>query len=54
VLVGPRTVAELDANLAAVEHQIPAQLWSDLEADGLLPAGSPQPVARATMTHPLG
>ena len=30
VLIGPRTVAELDANLAAAECAIPAALWADL------------------------
>ena len=32
VLLGPRTVAELDANLAAAECPIPAALWADLAA----------------------
>jgi D-threo-aldose 1-dehydrogenase len=44
-LIGPRTVEELDANLAAARHPIPARLWSDLEAGALIPRGSPRPEA---------
>ncbi len=34
VLLGPRTVAELDANLASAHATIPADLWRDLAAHG--------------------
>lgn len=33
VLLGPRTVAELDANLESAQATIPAELWRDLAAD---------------------
>jgi len=36
VLLGPRTVAELDANLAAAECAIPAELWADLARERAL------------------
>ena len=35
VLLGPRSVAELDANLMAVECEIPDELWSDLARAGV-------------------
>ncbi|MGH8867795.1 MAG: aldo/keto reductase [Actinomycetes bacterium] len=38
VLTGVRTVAELDENLARAGHRIPAALWADLVAEGLLDA----------------
>jgi D-threo-aldose 1-dehydrogenase len=41
VLIGPRTVAELDANLAALDIPIPPALWTDLAAAGLIAADSP-------------
>lgn len=46
VLIGPRSVAELDANLAALEVSIPEALWVDLAADGIIPADSPRPRER--------
>ena len=30
VLIGPRSVAELDANFAAAKHPIPTELWDEL------------------------
>ncbi|HEX4883698.1 MAG TPA: aldo/keto reductase [Casimicrobiaceae bacterium] len=53
VLIGPRTVAELDANLAGARVPIPDALWSDLEAAGLIDAGAPRPDAHA-LAHVLG
>jgi D-threo-aldose 1-dehydrogenase len=50
VLIGPRTVAELDANLAAAELPIPDALWTDLATAGLIPADAPRP-ARAMALH---
>ena len=35
VLIGPRTVAELDANLAAARVEIPEALWVDLGHDAI-------------------
>jgi D-threo-aldose 1-dehydrogenase len=45
VLIGPRSVAELEANLAAVREPIPDALWSDLEAQEIIPRASPRPGA---------
>ena len=45
VLIGPRSVAELEANLAAVRQPIPDALWSDLEAEDIIPCDSPRPGA---------
>ena len=36
VLIGPGSVAELDANLAAAEYPIPAALWSALAREGIV------------------
>jgi D-threo-aldose 1-dehydrogenase len=38
VLIGPRTVAELDANLEALRVDIPEALWADLGHDALADA----------------
>jgi D-threo-aldose 1-dehydrogenase len=38
VLIGPRTVEELEANLRAAEHVIPDTLWTTLAAAGGVPA----------------
>lgn len=43
VLVGCRTVAELEESLAAFEADVPAGLWSQLKAEGLLAAEVPTP-----------
>jgi aryl-alcohol dehydrogenase-like predicted oxidoreductase len=45
VLIGPRTVAELEANLAAAEWVIPAALWSDLATSGAIAADNPRPTS---------
>jgi len=37
LLVGPRDAAELDQNLAWLATPVPADLWSELVAEGLLP-----------------
>jgi D-threo-aldose 1-dehydrogenase len=44
VLIGPRSVAELELNVAAMTHRVPDVLWTDLEASSLIPAGGPRPV----------
>jgi len=41
VLIGPRSVPELDANLDALRLTIPDALWSALEREPLIPRGSP-------------
>jgi D-threo-aldose 1-dehydrogenase len=43
VLLGPRSVVELDANLAALRVPIPEALWSALEDEAIIPRGSPRP-----------
>ena len=43
VLVGPRTVAELDTDLALFDVEIPPRLWADLRRDGLLADDVPTP-----------
>jgi len=47
VLIGPRSVAELHANLDAARFPIPDALWSALEGAQLLPRGSSRPRAVA-------
>jgi D-threo-aldose 1-dehydrogenase len=41
VLLGPRTVAELEASLAAAEHRIAPSFWVELVDAGIIPADSP-------------
>jgi D-threo-aldose 1-dehydrogenase len=43
VLTGPRSVAELDANLAAFRSDVPAELWADLRERELLRPDAPAP-----------
>jgi D-threo-aldose 1-dehydrogenase len=43
VLVGPRTIAELDVDLSLFDVKIPPQLWADLRHEGLLRADVPTP-----------
>ena len=43
VLIGPRSVRELDDNLQALRHPIPDVLWDDLESASLIARGSPRP-----------
>ena len=43
VLVGPRTIGELETDLSLFEVEIPSQLWADLRHEGLLDAGIPTP-----------
>jgi D-threo-aldose 1-dehydrogenase len=45
VLTGPRSVAELDANVAAFRTEVPPPLWADLRDRGLLRLDAPVPVA---------
>jgi D-threo-aldose 1-dehydrogenase len=44
VLLGPRSIAELETNLRLLEVDIPAQLWRDLSDDGLIRPDAPIPV----------
>jgi D-threo-aldose 1-dehydrogenase len=43
VLVGPRSVAELEESVRLFEYAIPATLWDELRAEGLLPETAPLP-----------
>lgn len=43
IIPGPRSVAEFESNLALFTWSIPASLWSDLKATGLLHADAPVP-----------
>ena len=43
VLVGPRTIGELETDLSLFEVEIPARLWADLRHAGLLGADIPTP-----------
>jgi len=43
VLIGPRTIGELDTDLALFEVEIPARLWADLRQAGLLGPDVPTP-----------
>lgn len=45
VLIGPRSIDELHANLDALELAIPDALWSALEDERLIPRESPRPRA---------
>jgi D-threo-aldose 1-dehydrogenase len=47
VLIGPRSIAELEVNLAVWAHRIPAALWDDLVAAGVI-ARERAPHAAAT------
>ena len=41
---GPRTLGEVEENVAMAGFEIPAALWSDLKSEGLIPAEAPTPV----------
>jgi D-threo-aldose 1-dehydrogenase len=43
VLVGCRSVEEVDDNIQMFGHEIPPALWQDLKAEGLISAGAPTP-----------
>jgi len=43
VLTGSRSAAELDENVDMFEHPVPASLWRDLKAEGLLAEQVPTP-----------
>jgi D-threo-aldose 1-dehydrogenase len=43
VLMGPRTIGELETDLSLFEVEIPPQLWADLRQAGLLGADVPTP-----------
>jgi D-threo-aldose 1-dehydrogenase len=43
IIPGPRNVEEFHANLKLLQHPIPAQLWADLRAVGVLHPDAPTP-----------
>ena len=43
IIPGPRSAAEFTANLALMNHKIPAALWADLRTAGLLHEAAPTP-----------
>ena len=43
VLIGPRTISELDTDLSLFEVEIPPRLWADLRREGLLDPDIPAP-----------
>jgi D-threo-aldose 1-dehydrogenase len=43
VLMGPRTIGELETDLSLFEVEIPPRLWADLRHEGLLGADVPTP-----------
>jgi D-threo-aldose 1-dehydrogenase len=45
VIPGPRNVQEFDANVRLLGHPIPAALWADLRAAGLLHPHAPTPAS---------
>jgi len=46
VIPGARSVAEVEENVALVEHPIPGELWADLQHDGLIDASDAHAVSR--------
>ena len=43
VVIGCRSVEQLDDTLEQFRTRIPAELWAELKAEGLLPAETPTP-----------
>jgi D-threo-aldose 1-dehydrogenase len=43
LLIGPRSVAELEENLSLLRLELPAELWRDLRGEGLLAPDAPTP-----------
>ncbi len=46
VVIGSRSIAELDENIAMFRSKIPAALWDDLRREGLISATAPVPGER--------
>jgi len=46
VVIGSRSIAELDENIAMFRSNIPAALWDDLRREGLISATAPAPGER--------
>jgi len=43
IIPGAIRPEQVEKNLQLIHHSIPAQLWTDLKAEGLLPAHAPVP-----------
>ena len=43
IIPGARSVAEVAANVACLEHAIPADCWAELKQEGLIAAAAPTP-----------
>jgi D-threo-aldose 1-dehydrogenase len=43
LLVGARSVAELEEDLALLRLELPTKLWDELSAEGLLAEEAPMP-----------
>jgi len=43
LLLGARSIAELEENLALLRHELPAELWTELRREGLIPDEAPTP-----------
>jgi D-threo-aldose 1-dehydrogenase len=43
LLIGPRSVAELEENVSLLRLELPAELWRDLRGEGLLAPDAPTP-----------
>jgi D-threo-aldose 1-dehydrogenase len=50
VVVGCRSAREVDDNVALFQQDLPAGLWEELRAEGLLPAEAPVPPSPTTTT----
>lgn len=48
LVLGGQSPEEVERNVAALETEVPAGLWADLKAEGLLDAGAPVPRSRPT------
>jgi D-threo-aldose 1-dehydrogenase len=47
LLTGPQTAAQLDQNVSWLATPVPAELWAELRAGGLIPPHVPTPAAAA-------
>jgi len=52
IIPGPRSAAEFTANVALMNHEIPAAFWTELRAAGLLHAATPTPDGAGPSKNP--
>ena len=43
VIPGPNSAAQVRANLQAMRHEVPADLWAELKAEKLIDPAAPTP-----------